>query len=81
MNTTEWVAVLAGFYPTNNSSTDTRSTRATVYANTSTNTWWFKGDLQSPSSESWSVDIMFIKRQMIDDQRPGNSWNSGGTGF
>ncbi len=81
MSTAEWVAVIAGFYPTNNSSTDTRSTRAVVYANTATNTWWFKGDLQSPSNETWSVDIMFIKRQLVDDSRPTNTWNSGGTGF
>jgi hypothetical protein len=81
MSITDWVAVVAGFYPTNNTNTDARSVRAVVYANTSTNTWYFKGDLQNPNNESWSVDIMFIKRQMVDDQRPNNSWNSGGTGF
>jgi hypothetical protein len=79
VNITDWVGVLAGFYPTANS--DAESTRAAVYANTSTNTWWFKGDTEGPSGEDWSVDIMFIKRQMVDDQRPQNSHNSGGTGF
>ncbi len=79
VSATDWVAVIAGFYPTNNSSTDTRSTRAAVYTNGGT--WWFKGDLQSPSNESWSVDIMFIKRQMVDDQRPGGAWNTGGSNF
>lgn len=76
---TDWVGIVAGFYPTANS--DAESTRAAVYANTSTNTWWFKGDTEGPSGEDWSVDIMFIKRQMVDDQRPQNSHNSGGTGF
>ena len=79
VSTTDFVAVLAGFYPT--STSDAESTRATVYANTATSTWWFKGDTEGPNSESWSVDIMFIKRQMVDDQRPNNAWNSGGTGF
>lgn len=79
VSTTDFVAVIAGFYPTSNS--DAESTRAMVYANTTTSTWWFKGDTEGPSGESWSVDIMFIKRQMVDDQRPTNTWNSGGTGF
>jgi hypothetical protein len=30
--------------------------------------------------EDWSVDIMFIKRQLVDDLRPA-SQNGGGTGF
>lgn len=77
----DWVAFVAGIYPTNNTSTDARSVRFVVYANTTTNTWWFKGDLQSPSNENWSVDIVFIKRQLVDDQRPQNSWNTGGMGF
>lgn len=79
VSTADWVAVIAGFYPTSNA--DAESTRAVVYANTSTNTWWFKGDTEGPSGESWSVDIMFIKRQLVDDQRPANTWDTGGTGF
>jgi hypothetical protein len=79
VSTADWVAVIAGFYPTSNA--DAESTRAAVYANTTTNTWWFKGDTEGPSGEDWSVDIMFIKRQLVDDQRPSNSWNTGGTGF
>lgn len=79
VSTTDFVAVLAGFYPTSNG--DAQSTRSAVYANTATSTWWFKGDTEGPSGEDWSVDIMFIKRQMVDDQRPTNTWNSGGTGF
>lgn len=81
MSTNDWVAFLAGFYPTNSTNTDARSVRGVVYANTGTNTWHFKGDLQNPSNESWSVDIIFIKRQMVDDQRPTDSWSSGGIGF
>jgi hypothetical protein len=77
----DWVAFVAGAYPTNQTSTDARSMRFVVYANTTTNTRWFKGDLQSPSNESWSVDIIFIKRQLVDDQRPQNSWDTGGIGF
>lgn len=77
VSTTDYVAVVAGFYPTSNS--DAESTRAVVYQNAGT--WWFKGDTEGPSGESWSVDIMFIKRQMIDDFRPAGSWNTGGTGF
>jgi hypothetical protein len=77
---TDYVAVLAGFFPTNNTSTDTRSTRARVYLNTSTNTWWFNGDLQNPSNETWDVDIMFIRRYLVNDIRP-NAATGGGTGF
>jgi hypothetical protein len=76
---TEWVAVIAGFYPTSNDG-NTRSTRARMYLNTTTNTWWFKGDLQNPSNESWDIDVMFIKRQMADDLRP-NTPTGGGQGF
>ncbi len=78
VNTTDWVAVVAGFYPTNQDGSSTESTRARVYANGGT--WWFKGDLESPSDEDWNVDIMFIKKQLVDDQRPATS-NGGGTGF
>lgn len=77
VSATDWVAILAGFYPTSDDG-DAESTRARVYVNGGT--WWFKGDLQSPSDEDWSVDIMFIKRQMIDDLRPATQ-TGGGTGF
>ncbi len=72
-----YVAILAGFYPTGDDG-DAESTRARVYE--SGGTWWFKGDLESPSDEDWNVDIMFIKRQLVDDLRPA-SQNGGGTGF
>jgi hypothetical protein len=49
-----------------------------MYANGGT--WWFKGDLQSVNNENWSVDILFVKLELTDDQRPGSS-NGGGTGF
>jgi hypothetical protein len=73
------VCVVAGFYPQSNDGS-TRSTRARCYANGGSGTWFFKGDLQSPSNESWDVDLMFIRRNLIDDQRPGSS-GGGGTGF
>ena len=73
----DYVAVIAGFYPTSNSNAE--STRAAVYQ--TGGTWWFKGDTEGPSGEDWSVDIMFIKRQMIDDFRPAGQYNSGGTNF
>ncbi len=65
-----WTAVIAGFYPTNTDNADTESTRVSVYANGSTGTWWFRGDLETPSSEHWEVDIMFIKNQLVQDDRP-----------
>lgn len=71
-----YVAVIAGFYPTSNSNAE--STRSRMYENGGT--WWFKGDTEGPSGEDWSVDIMFIKRQLVDDLRPA-SQNGGGTGF
>ncbi len=77
VSTADYVAVLVGFYPT--SDNDAESTRAVVYDNGGT--WYFKGDTEGPSGEDWSVDIMFIKRQLIDDFRPAGQYNSGGTGF
>ena len=77
VSSANYVAVLAGFYPTSNSNAE--STRAAVYDNGGV--WYFKGDTEGPSGEDWSVDIMFIKRQMIDDLRPAGQYNSGGTGF
>lgn len=77
VSATDWVAVVGGFYPTGDDG-DAESTRARVYV--SGGTWWFKGDLESPSDEDWDVDIMFIKRQLVDDQRPA-SGQGGGTGF
>lgn len=72
----DYIAVIGGFYPTSNS--DTESTRARMYANGGT--WWFKGDTEGANSEDWSVDVVFIKVEIVDDQRPGSS-NGGGTGF
>lgn len=77
VSATDWVAVVAGFYPTSDDG-DAESTRARMYV--SGGTWWFKGDLESPSDENWDLDVMFIKRQLIDDQRP-NSPTGGGAGF
>lgn len=77
VSATIWSAVIAGFYPTGDDG-DAESTRARMYV--SGGTWWFKGDLESPGDEDWDVDVMFIKRQLVDDQRP-NSAGGGGTGF
>lgn len=77
MSTTDYIAWVAGFYPTGNDG-DSESTRARMYA--SGGTWWFKGDLESVNDEDWSVDVLFVKVEMTDDQRPASS-NSGGTGF
>lgn len=76
VSATAYVAVIAGFYPTSND--DAESTRARMYVNGGT--WWFKGDTEGPSGESWDVDIMFIKRQLVDDTRPASA-TGGGTGF
>lgn len=77
VSTTDYIAWVAGFYPTGDDG-DSESTRARMYA--SGGTWWFKGDLESVNDEDWSVDVLFVKVEMTDDQRPGNS-NGGGTGF
>lgn len=76
VSATTYVAVIAGFYPTSNS--DAESTRARMYVKSGT--WWFKGDTEGPSGESWDVDIMFIKKQLVDDTRPA-SGQGGGTAF
>ena len=77
VSTNDYIAWVAGFYPTGNQG-DTESTRSRMYANGGT--WWFKGDLQSVNNENWSVDILFVKLELTDDQRPASS-NGGGTGF
>jgi hypothetical protein len=74
-----YTAVVAGVYPTNNTSTDARSVRFMMYDNGGT--WYFKGDLESPSNETWYVDVMFIKKQLVNDLRTPGQTNSGGTGF
>lgn len=72
----DYVAWVAGFYPSANE--DSESTRARMYS--SGGTWWFKGDNEGADTEDWSVDVLFVKLEMADDQRPGSS-NGGGTGF
>lgn len=76
VSTADYIAFIGGFYPTSNN--DSESTRARMYQNGGT--WWFKGDTEGPSGEDWSVDVVFIKIQMVDDQRPASS-QGGGTGF
>lgn len=76
VSTADYVAWVAGFYPTANQ--DSESTRARMYSNGGT--WWFKGDNQGASSEDWSVDVLFVKLEMADDQRPASA-QGGGTGF
>ena len=76
MSTTDYIAWVAGFYPTANERSE--STRARMYSNGGT--WWFKGDNEGADTEDWSVDVLFVKVEMTDDQRPGSS-NGGGTGF
>lgn len=79
VNTTDWVAYVGGAYPTgNDGNTKAESTRFAMYPKNGT--WWFKGDLESPSSEVWSVDVVFVKRQLVDDQRPAN-YDGIGTNF
>lgn len=77
VSTTDYIAWVAGFYPNGNAG-DTESTRARMYS--SGGTWWFKGDLQSVNNENWSVDVLFVKVEMTDDQRPASS-NGGGSSF
>jgi len=71
-----YTAILGGWYPTANSSNE--STRARVYS--SGGTWWFKGDTEGPSSEDWDVDILFVKNQIVTDERPASA-SGGGVGF
>ena len=72
----DYVAWVAGFYPTANR--DSESTRARMYSNGGT--WWFKGDNEGANSEDWSLDVLFVKLEMADDQRPASA-QGGGTGF
>jgi hypothetical protein len=76
VSATDYVAFIGGIYPTGNS--DSESTRARMYVNGGT--WWFKGDLEDVNNEDWSIDVVFVKIEMVDDQRPASS-NGGGTGF
>jgi hypothetical protein len=77
VSTNDYVAFIAGYYPTSNNG-DSESTRYRMYSNGGT--WWFKGDLESPGNEDWSIDVMFVKLEMTDDTRPASS-NGGGTAF
>jgi len=77
VSSTDYIAFVGGFYPTGNQG-NSESTRARMYI--SGGTWWFKGDLESVNNEDWSVDVVFIKIEMVDDQRPASS-TGGGTGF
>jgi hypothetical protein len=70
VNGTDWVAVVAGFYQNNNTSNSARSDRSRMYLNTTTNTWWFKGDIEGVGNESWDIDALFLKRQLVEDERP-----------
>jgi hypothetical protein len=80
VSSSTYSAVIAGFYPTQQSGPNAQANRARVYVNGGT--WWFKGDMQDATGEDWTVDIMFIKRQLVDDQRPNSSnGTSGATGF
>jgi len=72
----DYIAILWG--STQRDDGDNRSTRARCYV--SGGTWWFKGNLESVDDEDWSVDILFMKLEMADDQRPA-SGNGGGTAF
>lgn len=72
----DYVAFIGGVYPSGGG--DSQSTRARMYVNGGT--WWFKGDLESENDEDWSIDVVFIKLELVDDQRPASS-NGGGSGF
>jgi hypothetical protein len=72
-------AVIAGVWPVNNTSVDARSVQFMMYDNGGI--WYFKGDLQEPLNETWYVDVMFIKKQLVNDLRLPGQPNSGGTGF
>ncbi len=76
VSATDYIAFIGGVYPTGGG--DSESTRARMYVNGGT--WWFKGDLESVNNEDWSIDVVFVKIEIVDDQRPASS-NGGGTGF
>lgn len=76
VSATDYIAFIGGVYPTGGG--DSKSTRARMYVNGGT--WWFKGDLEGENNEDWSIDVVFIKTQMVDDQRPAAA-QGGGTGF
>jgi hypothetical protein len=33
-------------------------------------TWWVRSDVISPDETGWLIDVMFIKKQLVDDQDP-----------
>ena len=72
----DYIAFVGGVYPTGGGNSE--STRARMYNNGGV--WWFKGDLESENDEDWSVDVVFIKLELVDDQRPASA-NGGGSGF
>jgi hypothetical protein len=72
-------AVIAGVWPVNNTSVDAKSVQFMMYDNGGV--WYFKGDLQEAINETWYVDVMFIKKQLVNDLRAPGQPNSGGTGF
>lgn len=76
VSATDYIAFIGGVYPTGSGKSE--STSARMYA--SGGTWWFKGDLEGSAPEDWSIDVVFIKIQMVDDQRPGSA-QGGGTSF
>ena len=69
VSATDYIAFIGGVYPTGGG--DSESTRARMYVNGGT--WWFKGDLESVNNEDWSVDVVFVKIEIVDDQRPASS--------
>lgn len=77
VSTADYVAFIAGYFPISDDG-KCESTRYRMYSNGGT--WWFKGDLESPSNENWSIDVLFIKLEMADDQRPASA-QGGGTAF
>lgn len=77
VSTADYVAFIAGYYPTSRDG-DSESTRYRMYSNGGT--WWFKGDLEDPGNEDWSIDVLFVKLEMTDDQRPAAA-QGGGTAF
>jgi hypothetical protein len=63
----EWSAMLVGFDSRANDGTEVEGVQAIL--NRCGTDWCIKTDLREPSNESWTLDIMFVRRKWVDDGR------------
>ncbi len=69
---TDWSAVIAGTV-TNHNQDEISGWKWICYVKN--NTWWVRTDVANPDETAWLIDVMFIKKQMVDDQDPRTTPN------